>query len=124
MMRDEWNELCFPLLPDEDNASKANNLNSMVWHLKMYAFVEKTEDGKEVLRVRYNDALWKESAGRNAGRKPAREPVRVTFGEARSMKYAIGAREAASRLHMPLSTFYRKLNEMMYADEGDPFTSF
>lgn len=124
MMRDEWCDLCFALSPDEDNSKKAGNLNSMIWRLQMHAVVEKTEDGNEVLKISYNDAFWKESVGRNAGRKPTVEPTRVTCGEARSMRYALGAREAASRLHMPLSTFYRKLNELMYADDDDPFNSF
>ncbi|MGB4406478.1 MAG: hypothetical protein WBI82_06430 [Sphaerochaeta sp.] len=121
MVCDEWNDLCFSLSPDEDNSHKADNLNSLVWRLQMHAVVEKTGDGKEVLRISYNDALWKEAVGRKAGRRPDREPVEVTFGEARRMRYALGAREAASRLHMPLSTFYRKLNELTYADEDDPF---
>ncbi|MDT4763433.1 hypothetical protein [Sphaerochaeta sp. PS] len=124
MVRDEWNELCFPLSPDEDHSSKADNLNSMVCRLQMHAVVEKTGDGSEVLKISYNDAFWKESVGRNAGRKPTVEPTRVTCGEARSMRYALGAKEAASSLHMPLSTFYRKLNGLMYADDDDPFNSF
>ena len=93
-MRDEWCDLCFALSPDEDNSNKAGNLNSMIWRLQMHAVVEKTEDGNEVLKISYNDAFWKESVGRNAGRKPIVEPTRVTCGETLESSVIISSMES------------------------------
>jgi len=124
MMLDEWKELSFTLLPGEDPSQAVWELNSLIRTLHMFAAIEKDDKGNGVLRVSFNDAILKDAKNRKAGRRPKVEPKRVTFGEARSMRYALGAKEAASRLGMPLSTFYRKLREMEYCKEDEPFSSF
>ena len=124
MMLDEWNELSFTLVPGDDPSQAVMELNSMISHLQMHAILKKDDGGNAVLIIQFNDALWIDAKNRKAGRRPKVEPKKVTFGEARSMRYALGAREAASRLGMPLSTFYRKLSEMQYCNEDEPFNSF
>jgi DNA-binding NtrC family response regulator len=124
MMLDEWNELSFTLLPGDDPSQAVMELNSMISHLQMHAVIGKDDGGNAVLSIQYNDALWCDAKKRKAGRRPKLEPKKVTFGEARSMHYALGAKEAASRLGMPISTFYRKLSEMEYCNNDEPFSSF
>ncbi|HKM06499.1 MAG TPA: hypothetical protein VJ869_05870 [Sphaerochaeta sp.] len=124
MMRYEWNELSFTLLPGNDPSQAVMELNSMISHLQMHAVIGKDDGGNAVLIIQFNDALWIGAKNRKAGRRPKVESKKVTLGEARSMRYALGAKEAASRLGMPLSTFYRKLNEMEYCKEDEPFSSF
>jgi DNA-binding NtrC family response regulator len=124
MMHDEWKDLNFTLLPDDDPSQAVMELNSMISHLQIHAVIEKDDAGNAVLSIQYNDALWYDAKNRKAGRRPKVEPKRVTFGEARSMRYALGAKEAASRLGMPISTFYRKLSEREYCNKDEPFSSF
>ncbi|MDY0290698.1 MAG: hypothetical protein RBR15_17905 [Sphaerochaeta sp.] len=124
MMLDEWKELSFTLLPDKDPSQAVWELNSLILALHMFAVIDKDDEGNVVLRISFNDAVWKDTKNRKAGRRPKVEPKKVTFGEARSMRYALGAREAASRLGMPLSTFYRKLSEMENCKEDEPFSYF
>lgn len=124
MMRDEWNELSFPLLPGNDPSQAVMELNSLISHLQMHAVIGKDDGGNTVLSIQYNDALWCDAKKRKAGRRPKAEPKKVTFGEARSMRYTLGAKEAASRLGIPLSTFYRKLSEREYCNKDEPFNSF
>ena len=124
MMRDEWKDLSFTLMPGEDPSQAVMELNSMISLLQMHAAIGKDDGGNAVLRISFNDALWIDAKNRKAGRRPKVEPEKVTFGEARKMRYALGAKEAASRLGMPLSTFYRKLSEMEYCNMDEPFSSF
>jgi len=123
-MRDDWSELCFPLLPGIDHRRDVQTLNELIYHLGMLALIERSEDGKAVLCIRFSDAGWREARSRKAGRRPMVEPQEATCGQVRSLRASLGAKEAASRIGMPLSTFYRKLKELRYSHDEEPFSSF
>jgi hypothetical protein len=125
--REKTLTFCFRLADGEPAAVRGqwdpvNRLGCLLAFSGARVELRKEEDGGNSLVISYRRSDLERERTRNAGRhRKNADGERMTVAEAWSLKDRIGAKKAAERLGMSLSTFYRHLSDTFYGEPGDLF---
>lgn len=118
MMQDK--EMLFEVVPRGDLRRDAQKLG-VIGDVAGLHIGLTVRDGKTFLCVRYSDDFCKYKRTRDAGRPRKEEAVKLTCGEAVSLKKKGGAKAAATALGMSVATFYRHCHSNKWKKGEEPF---